>query len=642
MEQTKSLNKIIAEWLSVALVLFELYMAIPWGILIPASIAMQTHLLLVFTIGYLLLPVSKNAKGIVNIISNVITFALFAAAVIHIMSLFNLLAIRSSIPKTIDIFMGTILVLAVLDMVRRKIGWAFVIVCVVFILYSLFGKYIPIRTLSHGGYPWKRIIGHLTLGQHGIFGQPLYVVVSFVFHFVLFGELLGQTKSLKIFLDLSCYALRKVKGGPAYVACIASTMLGSVSGSATANTVTTGAFTIPLMKKVGFKPHQAAAIEVCSSLGGQWLPPIMGASAFIIVGMLGIPYVELIAVAAIPAVLYELSIMFQIFAIVGKSKDVGYMEESDYKEILNIPRKEWIKNSIRTFVPIGVLLFFIINAYAAATAALWSIIVLIVVNLIFVPEGETRMDKVNQILTAFKKAGKGILPITIACAAAGIVVSSATMSGLAIKFTNLILSVSDGSWIVAVLLVAVASLFLGMGVPTTGSYIIVAVVASSAMITMGIPPILAHLIAFWYATDSSVTPPVCITSYAGAAIAEADPWKTAMFGWKTAKGLYIIPLLAIYTPLTPANWSGAPGYEVLLAITTAVAGLFAFAITLEGASKTFRPIRRILWGIACFLLFMPQLIPDLIGLVLFVGLFYVSYVKPGRLQGMLRTGAASA
>ncbi|PKL12646.1 MAG: hypothetical protein CVV52_09215 [Spirochaetae bacterium HGW-Spirochaetae-8] len=642
MNTKKAVNKIIAEWLSVALVLFELYMAVPWGVLIPASIAMQVHLLLVFTIGYLTLPMWKDLKGPLNIVLNALFFVLTTASIIHIASLFQDLSIRSSIPHTIDVIMGTILVIAVLDLVRRKIGWAFVIVCVVFILYSLFGQYVPIRSLSHGGYTWKRIIGHLTLGQHGIFGQPLYVIVSFVFHFVLFGELLSETKSLKVFLDLSCYALRKVKGGPAYVANIASTLLGSVSGSATANTVTTGAFTIPLMKKVGFKPHQAAAIEVCSSLGGQWLPPVMGASAFIIVGMLGIPYVELMAVAVIPALLYEISIFFQIFAIIGKSDSVGYMDESDYKGILEIPTKEWIKNIIRTGVPIGVLLFFIISAYAAATAAMYSIIVLIILNLVIIPEGETVKIKFDQIFSAFKKAGKSILPITIACAAAGIIVSSSTMSGLAIKFTNMILSVSDGSWLIAVALVAVASLFLGMGVPTTGSYIIVAVVASGALITMGIPPILAHLIAFWYATDSSVTPPVCITSYAGAALAGADPWKTAMFGWKTAKGLYIIPLLAIYTPLTPANWATAPGYEIALAIITAIAGLFAFAIALEGSVKKFRPVRRILWGISCFCLFMPQLAFDIVGLALFAVLFYLGYIKHGNLKDMYRRTPATA
>ncbi|GAI91636.1 unnamed protein product, partial [marine sediment metagenome] len=278
------------------------------------------------------------------------------------------------------------------------------------------------------------------------------------------------------------------------MAVISSGLLGSVSGSATANTVTTGNFTIPLMKKVGFTPEQAAGIEVAASVGGQWMPPVMGASGFIIAGLIGVPYLRVIAVAAVPAILYFFSVGMMVLCASGKLK-LKTLSERDYGFIQQITPSEWALQTLRLAIPIGILLYYIMGGYSPAIAGGTGVLALMGTSLLIRIRGETLKTKASQIWLAFRRVSFTMLPISLACAAAGIVVSSVTMTGLALKFTSLIINVSHGYLLPALVLILTASLFLGMEIPTTGSYIICAVIGAPALVALGVPLLLAHLVS---------------------------------------------------------------------------------------------------------------------------------------------------
>jgi TRAP transporter 4TM/12TM fusion protein len=325
-------------------------------------------------------------------------------------------------------------------------------------------------------------------------------------------------------------------------------------------------------------------------------------------------------VAAIPAILYFLSVWMMIFCS-SRNIMLRPLDRSEYSFIFDITRTEWIVNLLRLGIPVFVMLYLIIGGYSPAIAGSSSVFALIGANLFIRSRQESFMMKAKQIFRGFRNVGFTIMPISIACAIAGMIVGSVTMTGLALKFTSLIINASQGYLFLAILLVLIASLFLGMEVPTTGSYIIVATISAAALVELGVPLLLAHLVAFWYAVDSSVTPPVCITAYAGAAVAKADPWKTGLQAWKTAKGLYIIPLLAVFTPITPLHWDQASGTEILLALLTAFLGLWAFAACVEGFFYTKLSVfRRLLWGVASGMLLLPFLTTDIIGILVFIAL----------------------
>lgn len=630
MNETASLARKIAGYCGIAVIIFALYRSLPFTTLVPTLIARKVTFLLLISMVYLTTDPWKNAKGTSAKVVNFSFYITGVVAIVYLIWLWKYLPFRMMVPTGPDIVFCSLMLIVTLDLLRRKTGWPLVIITALFILYVVYGTSIPIDILKHEPYSWGDAVFALATGPRGLWGTPLGVILDFVILFIAFGSVLLSTGVISYFLRLACYLTKRFRSGSGLVALITSTFFGMISGSAAANVSTTGNFTIPLMKKVGYPAETAAGIEVAASVGGQWMPPVMGAGAFVMAAMLGVPFLMVIQNAIIPALLYFLGVGAMIVAISGKL-NIAPMPEEEYTILADTSARDWIFSSIQVGVSVGVLLCFLFIGYSAGASAAYALIILVTLSLILRPKDVTLKDRLKTIYTGLEKAGFSVLPVAMACAAAGIIVGSIVTTGAAVKFSALIVGVSGGSLLIAIALVAITSYFIGMGTPITAAYLIVAIVAAGALEQMGVPLIVAHLICFWYAIDSEVTPPVCISSYAAAGIADSHPWKTAMAGWKAAKGLYIIPILVATSPIVPATWDGNSILAIFLAIFTATIAMVVFSVVLE--RYYFRKLNILetgLFTLCCVLLMLPQQLADFIGIAMFITLtsyVYVTRVK---------------
>ena len=369
--------------------------------------------------------------------------------------------------------------------------------------------------------------------------MPIGVAATFVFIFVLFGAFLEKTGGGNFFIDLAYAVAGRYRGGPAKTAVIASGFMGSVSGSAVANVVTTGSFTIPMMKKIGYKPHVAGAIEAAASTGGQLMPPIMGAGAFLMAEFTNTPYLHIIKIAIIPAhdVLSHGIALCPHRRVQGRAQGTGPQ---------TLP-KVWttLKNGWHFLFPVAVLIYVLVNNYSPMMAGF----VAVVSTLVAVHGAQSSRLGIKGIIEALELGARNAVMVSVACAAAGIIVGMVGLTGMGLKFSSLVVSLSGGVRLFAILLIGLASLVLGMGLPVTASYIVLVILAGPALMDMGVPLLTAHMIVFWYSQDANVTPPVSLASFAGAGIAGANPMRTGFTSWKLAKGLYLIPIVMAYNPL---------------------------------------------------------------------------------------------
>ena len=628
----------IAGYIGIGLCAFALYREFPFAGMIPTLLARKAFFMGVIIMVYLLQyekAVNRWEKAL-----NALFLLSGIASIIYLMFLWAKLRDRMGIPITQDLPFCFLIIIVTLDVTRKRIGWPLVIIAALFILYARYGHYVPIDLLKHAPYSWSDTFFHLSNGPRGIWAIPLGVIVDFVFLFIIFGNILLSTGAIDYIIKLACFLTKNIKSGPAMMAVLGSGLFGSISGSTLANAATTGNLTIPLMKSVGYPPETAAGIETSASIGGQWMPPVMGASAFIMAALLGIPYLEVIKNAAIPAVLFYISVASMVVAMSSKY-DIKPMPEEEYQKFLNITPLEWLISTIQIIAPISILIYFLMQGYSPSTAAGYSIIILVAVSIIFKKKDEGAALRVRKVWDGFLKAGFSILPVAAACASAGLILGVVVMTGAAVKFTALIVQISGGNILIAMLLVMLASLFLGMGVPVTAAYIIVATVAAPALSSLGVAALIAHLCSFWYAIDSEVTPPVCVTSYTTAGIADADPWKTALQGWKCAKGLYIIPLLVVTSPLIPVSWGEATTTDIVLALVTAVLGLFALSVCLERHFiHKLSIIHTALYAVCCLLLFLPYLWADMAGIALWLLLILYTWIKSRAQKKSLKYASA--
>ena len=476
------------------------------------------------------------------------------------------MSLRMGAPLPLDIIMGIFSTIVVLEITRRTIGLPLLIIAVVFISYALFGEFIP-GVFGHRGFDFDRIITQVYMTSDGIHGIPIGVMVKYVYFFVLFAGFLEATGAGKWFINFAFALTGRSLSGPAQTAVFASGLMGSISGSAVANTVATGSFTIPLMKKVGYKPAIAGAIEAASSTGGQMVPPIMGAGAFIIAEWTGIPYREIILASIAPAILYFISVSFfvHIRALKDGIKKVPVDELPSFREQLKI--------GAHYIVAISLLIFLLAYGYSATYSVCLGIGGLILVSFF---KKESRMT-FPVFLDALKSAALIAIPVSAACAAAGVVVGVVGLTGLGLKFSAMVISVAGGQKILAILLVLLASLFLGMGLPVTASYVVLAVLAVPGLRELGVSVLAAHLLVFWYSQDSNITPPVCLAAYAASGIARSNPMLTGLYSWALAKGLYLIPLLFVYTSILTGSV-----FQIIFISLIATCGLFAMTLFLEG------------------------------------------------------------
>ncbi|MGD9331444.1 MAG: TRAP transporter fused permease subunit [Desulfobacterales bacterium] len=604
-EKLHKFEKIVFDALAVTLVLFYSYSAV----LEPA--ATQYHRGIYVIITYILVFLLYKSK---NPILRVLDYVLIVAAIISVgywILNFEVINYRTGAETDLDKYIAMIGVLIGIELARRVVGSVFVILGGVMLLYGMFGAYMP-DLISHAGDTFPELCTSIFYKSDGVFGIMANVLATYVILFVLFGAYLEKCGAQKFFIDWPLAAVGHKIGGPAKVSVIASGLFGSISGSAIANTVSTGAFTIPMMKKAGFKPHIAGAIEPAASIGGMFMPPIMGAGGFIMAELTGVPYSRIMLVAIFPAIMYFFSVFVMVHYEAKLHNVIGDKSEHSAMEIL---KTQWFY-----IMPLVIITILMLTGYSPGYSAILGMATCIVISW---ADRETRIDLTMALvvtgfvifklfslppyigaalgvigsvviyikfrgqnrthLVRFLEAARGgtisSLKIGATVGVIGIIIGVLTFSGLVLTFADIVIELASGRLWLTILLIALASLVLGMGVPVTAAYLITAVVAVPALTHLGVNEIAAHMIVYWLSQDSNITPPVCIAAFAGATIAKANMWRTAFSSFKFAKFLYLGPFLFGYVPGFSLNGSGM---DIAKAFVLIIIGTYVYAFLLSG------------------------------------------------------------
>jgi len=550
--------------LALTLVLFYSYSAV----LEPA--ATQYHRGIYVLITYILVFMIYPTKGI-GIAGRVLDYLLIATSIVCISYwMLNLEAInyRAGIETDLDKWIAMVGVLLGIELARRVVGPVFVIIGAIMLLYGVYGasEYVP-EAIQHAGDDFPELCTSIFYKSDGVFGIMANVLATYIILFVIFGAFLEASGAQRFFIDFPLAAVGHKIGGPAKVSVIASGLFGSISGSAIANTVSTGAFTIPMMKKAGFRPHVAGAIEPAASIGGMFMPPIMGAGGFIMAELTGVPYSTIMLVAIFPALMYFFSVFVMVHYEAKRFNIVGEKSKESAKEIL---KKEWFY-----ILPLVAITIFMLSGYSPGYSAILGIVTCIAVSWF---RTETRITP-SRFLLASRNGAISSLKIGATVGVIGIIIGVLTYSGLVLTFADIVIEMADGRLWLTILLIALASLILGMGVPVTAAYLITAVVAVPALTELGVNPIAAHMIVYWLSQDSNITPPVCIAAFAGATIAKANMWKTAFTAFKFAKFLYLGPFLFGYVPAFSLDGSSS---DIVIAFVLIAIGTWAYSWFLSG------------------------------------------------------------
>lgn len=533
--------------------------------------------------------------------------------------------------QSIDVTMGTILVLIVLEASRRSTGPAVPLIAIVFICYALFGPYLP-DVLAHRAYSVKRISTYLALSTDGIFGVPIGVSSNFILLFILYGALLRKTGAGQFFTDVAFALTGWTRGGPAKAAVASSTFFGMISGSSVANTVTTGSFTIPLMKRTGYPDYFAAGVEASASTMGQIMPPIMGAAAFIMAEFLAMPYYKVCIAAAIPASLAFFSTFMQVhFRAV--SLGLSGIPRADLPKIGAAFAAGW-----HHIFSIFLLVYFLMRNFSPERAVFWAITATIVSSFIMsMIRKESPWEFGRLILDGLKEGAIGAVEVAAACAAAGIIIGCITMTGLGIKFSSLVVDVSMGKLYLALPFTMIACIFLGMGVPTTAQYVIISSLVAPALAQMGVLPIAAHLFILYFGTRADITPPVALAAYAGAGIARSDPWKTGLSAFQLGIAGFIIPFMFVYAPELLIIGST---FKIITAFITASFGIVCLAAGIQQCLlvKTTWYETFILLIVA-LLMIKPGITTDVTGFALFAFVFVLQWYRRKNSQQVVQPAA---
>lgn len=490
-----------------------------------------------------------------------------------------------------DFIAGLVLLCVTLEVARRSVGMVMTVVGLVFLLYGTFGYLLP-DVIASRGFSFERIVRFQVFTSAGLYGAPIGIAAGAVFSFVLFGAFLQVTGAGKFMIDLSFAAAGRYRGGPAKASVLASAAMGSISGSAIANTVTTGSLTIPMMKQLGYKPAQAAGIEASASTGGQIMPPIMGAGAFVMAEFTKTPYGDIVWMSLVPAILYFTSVLLYVHLMAAKAGFVGMTGHTKAWQVL--------RDGIHFLLPIVLITGLLLRNYSPVLVGVSGCAAVVLASLL---RSHTRVG-LAAITEALRQGAVLAVPISIACAVAGIVVGTIGQTGIGLQFTESVVSLSGGQLWLALGLVSIAALVLGMGLPATAAYIVLSVMTGPALQELGLALITAHMIIFWLSQTSNVTPPIALAAFAGAGIAGAPPMRSAIEAFKLSNGLFVIPLMMAYSPLllTPENsWS-----DVLMAGGITLAVIIMLAVILEGYLFTeITRIWKVFAGINIILLLLP-------------------------------------
>ena len=526
----------------------------------------DVHLVFGLVLIFLIYPTTRKLKK-VNIWDIICCVAAVAVCIYVALQDQQDFAIRSGSRWTpLDIVFGCISILLIMISTKRVIGWPLIIVSVVFTLYALFGEYMPGMFINRS-YKWQRIVSYV-FSMDGIFGTPIGTSSTYVILFIIFGSFLKNSGAGEFYTNFSYAIAGRTRGGPAKVAVISSALFGTISGSGIANVVTTGSITIPLQKKAGFTGTYAGAVEAVSSSGGQIMPPVMGAAAFLLAEMIGINYSDVVVSAILPALLYFMAVFFVVDLQAGKRGLRGLNKD----ELPSLKRV--LKEEGHLIIPLVVLLITLFSNYTVIKAAFLSIISCIIVSWF---RKSTRMGW-EKIILSLKEGVLGCLEVIAACAAAGIIMALVNLTGIGTKLSYLVQMAAQGHLLLALILTAVVVIILSMGLPTTACYLVSATIMSSPLVELGISPLQAHMFIFYFACMSGITPPVALVAYPAAAIAKADPVKTSFLAFRIGIVGFLIPFMFVYSPTL--LWKGNL-VEIIITTVTALIGVYFLSVGFE-------------------------------------------------------------
>ena len=603
-------------FLGASLTAFHLYTAFTRTL--PSQLQGAIHLGTALGIIFLLFPAKRSWRRTQKTVPWYDVVLAFTAMYVTYHKIFfyeQVLLSRIQGYSVFEIIISIIGILLLLEATRRTVGLPIVIVASIMMLYAVFGNFIPTQILSHPGFSVDRLATNLWFQESGVFGTPIQISSKIIYLFLFFGVMLVHSKIGQFFNDLAFALTGRFTGGTAKTAVVASALQGTVSGSSVANTVGSGAFTIPMMKNSGFKPEFAAATEASASTGGQIMPPLMGAAAFIMMDYLGVEFSSIMIAAAIPAMLYFSGIF------------IGTHFEAKKLGILGLPqsqlpslKKLMMKNGYM-LLPIIIIIVIILQGFTAQRAALMGIITAFTITMI---RKETRMN-LKKFIKVLEEGARVALPVIAACATAGIIAGVVSITGLGAKFAAGVLALSGGFLPIALFMTMIACLILGMGLPTTANYVVTATIAAPVLISeFGVLPIAAHMFVFYFGIVADITPPVSLAAYAGAGLANANPFKTGVNAVKLAIAAFIIPYIFVYDPILLLQMQEGTVLTLLFAIVTAVLGMTAVSAALIGYFVT-QPnaLERLILFAAGLLMIIPDLLPSTIGLLLTAGIWFL-------------------
>ncbi|WP_308692677.1 TRAP transporter permease [uncultured Treponema sp.] len=622
----KCWRQYITVFISVIFVLFQLYATLSGAI--TAQVLRATHLAFVQLLAFLLFPPTKHSPRNTLPWYDIVLGLIGAACWLYIVVNFDSLVRRSGNNTPLDVAIGIVGILVLFESCRRIVGLPIMIIAGSFIVFAFAGKYLP-GFLHHRGYSLQRVVCHLFYNTEGIMGTPIGACSTFIFLFILFGALLEKTGIGHFFIDVCNAVAGGASGGPAKVAVLSSALLGTVSGSSVSNTVGSGSFTIPMMKKLGYKGEFAGAVEAAASTGGQLMPPIMGAAAFLMAESLGLPYITIVKAAIVPAILYFTGIFITVHLEAKKLGLKGLPKEQLPRFMPLLLKKGYM------ILPLVVIIYFLCAGKTAVFAALMGIIACVLVgfgvSVSDLAHGRKPSFGGKDIVEIMCTAARNIISVAIACGMAGIIIGIVTLTGLGLRLGNGLVMLAHGKLLLTLVFTMIASIILGMGAPTTANYLITSTITAGAIISLGIEPLAAHMFAFYFGIIADVTPPVALAAIAGAAIAKAKPMKTALNATKLAIGAFIIPYMFVYN--SKMLMINASALSVVMIIVTAILGMFGISVALEGYGfnntgffynsgkrKTtiiaFDAAERILFAVAGLLCVIPEAKTDIIGVSL--------------------------
>ncbi|OLO39263.1 hypothetical protein BTR23_09460 [Alkalihalophilus pseudofirmus] len=587
---------------------------------LPNLMQRSIHVGFGLILAFLLYKTHQKTK-IGNRISIVDILAILIAILSTIYIVVNYLDImrNPSSSTTLGLTLGFLLLLIILEGARRVMGMAFPIIAIIMLGYAFLGPHLP-SFLAHRGVSFTQMFQQLYLSPLGYFGQVTGVIASVISVFIIFGSILIVTGGGRTFMDIALLIAGKRTGGPAKVAVVSSGMFGLINGSAAANVAVTGNFNIPMMKKLGYKPAFAGAVESTASNGGQLVPPIMGAAAFVMAEIINTPYSEIIKAAIIPAMLFYLGVLMSVHFYSKKKNIKGLQDSSEVQSAKEVLR---FSKLIHLFGPIAAFLYFIVRGFTPQNAGFWAIAIAVILFLIF--DKQSIVTKFGKLYKGFVNGGIGIIMMAILGSTAQIIVSVLGQTGLGVRFSSIIANINDVSLLFGLIVAMVIAIILGMGIPTVAAYVVAASVLGPPLVSAGLDPITAHLFLFYFALISGITPPVCTSVYVAAAIAKANWLRTSFWALLIGLSGFIIPYMFVYGNELLLN--GTVGAILITTLTAMIGVVGLSAATMGYLIRDNKVYETIILAIGSLLLVIPHVALDLIGFLLISIIFVVQFIK---------------